>query len=391
MVRDFNFSRIPEIYFGAGKFDLLPDLVRRFGTSALILTGGRSFSESPYSVKMEKGLTDKGITYNVVRISSEPSTYLIDGIVNDQFKSDLDVVVAIGGGSVIDTGKAVSAMLTQDSLVIEYLEGVGTGRDHPGKKVPFIAVPTTSGTGSESTKNAVLSNPGPEGFKRSLRHENFIPNIALVDPELTHSCPKEITAACGMDAFTQLLESFVSVKASVFTDSLAYRGLAIAAAALPAAYANPGDIDARAGMSYASLISGITLANAGLGIVHGFASAIGGYHDIPHGVVCGTLVAGCTKMNIFELMKNDPGNPAIAKYARIGRIFSKTDTNDDMNNCKVLIDHLESWAAKFSIPTLGTYGIIENDIPAIINATGLKENPVALEKKQMSKILMDRI
>ena len=188
----------------------------------------------------------------------------------------IDVVLSTGGGSVIDAGKAVSAMLRVEGSVAEYLEDVGT-RKHPGTKVPFVAVPTTAGTGCEATRNAVLSRVGPDGFKKSLRHDNFLPDAAVVDPVLTLSCPPDITAACGLDALTQLLESFVSTKASVLTDVLALSGLEHIGNSLVPACTNSGqDIDMRANLSYAALMSGITLTSAGLGTVHGFASSIGG-------------------------------------------------------------------------------------------------------------------
>ena len=240
------------------------------------------------------------------------------------------MVVSIGGGSVIDAGKALSAMLPLDEPVKEYLEGVGT-RKHPGTKIPFIAVPTTAGTGSETTGNSVLSETGPEGYKRSLRHENFIPDIALVDPELTLSCTSLQTAISGMDAFTQLLESFLSTRCNNLTDALALEGILHVRNSLKTAVSAGDDPEARAGMSYASMLSGIAITNAGLGLVHGFASSIGGRKDIPHGVICGTLMGIVNRAIIERLLKEGKDPAALEKYIRLGKLLSGTDERSDVD------------------------------------------------------------
>ncbi|MFW6294333.1 MAG: iron-containing alcohol dehydrogenase, partial [Halanaerobium sp.] len=306
-------------------------------------------------------------------------------------------VTAIGGGSVMDTGKAISAMLTQEDSVLNYLEVVGSGKEHPGDKIPFIAVPTTSGTGSEATKNAVLSKVGEDGFKKSLRHDNFIPNIALLDPKLTISCPADITAASGLDAVTQLLGAYTSTKASPITDSLALKALKYAGESLvPAAVDKGDDPEVRAGMAYASLISGITLANAGLGIVHGLASAVGGYFDIPHGIVCGTLLAEAVKLNI-RLLRENNNIFYLKKYAKAGAVLSG-ENNLDINSpqsidryCDLLIDILAEWTAKLNISRLGEYGVSEDDLDKIAAKAGNKNNPVQLDKEQIKKLIRSRL
>ena len=218
-----------------------------------------------------------GIKYHHVVVSGEPSPELIDTTVEKYRNEAVDAIVAIGGGSVLDAGKAISAMLHRTESIKEFLEGVGT-IEHPGTKLPFIALPTTSGTGSEATKNAVISHVGKSGYKKSLRHDNFVPDIAIVDPRFTLSCPQNITAASGMDCFTQLIESYLSDKANEYTDALAWEGLKEIKSSLVQSYMHGNDIQARTGMAFASLTSGICLANAGLGVVHGFASSIGGLY-----------------------------------------------------------------------------------------------------------------
>lgn len=391
MIDNFSFSTTPTIIFGPGKRVLLPGLIRKYGTSALILTGARSFRESEHFVPFQSGLETAGVHFDIIGISSEPSPLLIDGIASRFRQNEIDVVVAIGGGSVLDAGKALSAIIPQEYSVFEFLEGVGSGRQHSGGKLPFIALPTTAGTGSEATKNAVLSQVGHEGFKKSLRHENFIPDIALIDPELTLSSPPDVTAACGMDAFTQLLESYTSRKANPLTDALAFSGLKMMVSALEKTYDDPRDIGARSKVSYAALISGITLANAGLGVVHGLASSIGGFYDVPHGVVCGTLIASATRMNAMVLRQMGEENGIIEKYAMTGRLFSPDKKINNEDALKLLIEKLEYWTGKFNIPRLGRFNISSGDVGKILRHTDIKQNPVKLSERELQLILSDRI
>lgn len=288
MKTDFTFAATPFLHAGVGKRALLPALIKPFGKQVLLVIGGNSFKQSPFYTECVGSLQSHGYTLNEVSIRHEPSPADIDAIVVQYAGINIKSVVAIGGGSVLDAGKAISAMLPLNEPVTHYLESVGH-LTHTGVKVPFIAMPTTAGTGSEATKNAVLSQIGEDGFKKSLRHNNFVPNIAIVDPQLTIGCPKEITAASGMDAFTQLLESYLSTTANSLTDAWAYDGLIKISQSLLKAYHTGDDLDARTDVALAAYLSGVTLANAGLGVVHGFASAVGGYFPIAHGVICSTL------------------------------------------------------------------------------------------------------
>ncbi len=257
-----------------------------------------------------------------------PLHLLIDGIVESTGAIKLMWSLLLEEAVSWTAGKAVSAMIPVEGSITDYLEGVGD-REHPGTKIPFIAMPTTSGTGSEMTKNAVISEVGEHGFKKSLRHNNFIPEMAIIDPEMMLSCPAGLTAASGMDAFTQLLESYVSRQANPMTDALALQGLKQIKNYLLRAYLEgDNNLEARSGMALAAMFSGITLAHAGLGLVHGFASPLGAYFDIPHGVVCGTLMAPVFAYTIENLI-DQPDHPAIHKLVIVSKVFAdfkyKTD------------------------------------------------------------------
>lgn len=395
MISAFNVASIPHISFGAGMLSKLHELVPKHGNRVLILTGGSSLEQSGKWKEITSALKQRSITFYHERVSSEPSPELIDHISGEYREKELHVIVGIGGGSVTDAGKAVSAMITKTDSIKNYLEGVGT-KQHDGQKLPYIAMPTTSGTGSEATKNAVISQIGPDGFKKSLRHDNFIPDHAIIDPELMVSCPASISAACGMDAFTQLLEAYVSTNANPMTDALALSGIReMKDAIVPACGNGASNVNLRAKMAYGSLMSGITLANAGLGIIHGLASPIGGLFDIPHGVVCGTLLAEATKMNVEKLkQKKSAGKVALKKHAMIGALIEGKDHDSDIDvvkYCEVLVNTLESWSSQLNIERLGKFGITENDVETIANQAGLKNNPVPLSKEDIEGLLMRRI
>ncbi len=256
MVNQFRLARLPIIYFGNGKITDLTAIAERFGKSVLLVTGERSFTDTPQAESLFERFGMQKFNYQHLAVRTEPSPGLVNEAVARYGKEKIDVVISIGGGSVIDAGKAISAMINKKESVEEYLEVVGT-REHPGTKVPFIAIPTTSGTGSEATKNAVITKVGTAGYKRSLRHDNLVPDVALIDPGLTAGCPPDITAAAGMDCFTQLTEAYLSAGSNEFTDALATEGLKAVKRSLYTCYNNGEDISARADMSFAALISGI--------------------------------------------------------------------------------------------------------------------------------------
>lgn len=390
MVNAFRFARPPEILFKNGSLSDLPELIKRFGDSVLLVTGRQSFVSSGRGKKFLASLEEHKITHFRISIPGEPSPLNIDEAVETYREMNIKLVVAIGGGSVLDAGKAISAMLTVQESVKHYLEGVGH-KQHPGTKIPFIAMPTTSGTGSEATKNAVISEIGSNGFKKSLRHDNFVPDMAIIDPELTLDSPATITAASGMDCFTQLTEAFLSDKASAYTDAFAREGLKSIRNSLEKAVKSGDDIKARTGMSYAALNSGICLANAGLGTVHGFAGVIGGKFDIPHGLVCGTLMAPANRVTVRELRSKDPGNYALKKYAELGRLFLDNEGQTDDYYVDGFIDYLYKLTKDLNVPDLDNYGLHEEDVNEISAKAGNKNNPFDLNKENRMEILGERV
>ena len=388
----FTFARIPTVHFGPGKLAELPKAVAILGRKALLVTGSSSLQASGHLTKVHDSLRQAGIQFESLIIDAEPSTEFIDQSCAKLRSQGLEVVIGIGGGSVIDGAKAISAMLPHRNSVLDHLEDVGRNVPHSGIKLPYVAMPTTSGTGGEMTKNAVISMVGPEGYKKSLRHENLIPDTVIVDPELMVSCPPGITAACGMDAFTQLLEPYLSPIASSLTDALALSGLEkIRDCLIPVCTDRGGDVSMRAGMAYASMVSGIVLANAGLGIVHGLASPIGGFFPVPHGVVCGTLVAAATEANIAALRRRGDGQAALAKYAKVCVLFGGGEMKSQAYNCDFLVEKLRAWTEILKLPRLGTYGIVSGDFARIAEKTNNRQNPIQLNSSEISDLLASRL
>lgn len=391
MIQQFNFSRTPDLLFGKDAAKKLPEYISQFGNYFLLITGSNSFAKSVYGQEILKLINSKGLAYNSIEVGSEPTADFINGVCKFYKHNKYAVVVTIGGGSVIDAGKAIAAMITVGDSIENYLEGSQNFKQHPGTKIPLIAVPTTAGTGSEATKNAVISMIGEHGYKRSLRHNNFVPDIAIVDPILHLTCPENISAASGLDAFTQLLESYFSTQSSILTDNFAFEGLKLVANSLEKVVADGNNIEARTEMALAAYLSGICLANAGLGAVHGFASSVGGYFDIPHGIICGTLLGSTNRKNIEKLLIDKTNNEMIEKYARIGKLFCKEINKSDEFYIHEFADAVDRLIEKLKMPKLSTYGVSTEDINRIVAITSCKNNPVPLTKEDLSEILLKRI
>ncbi len=393
ITKPFRHLRMPQLIFGPDTLGSLHKhpLIRQ-AQVILLVTGSSSFCTTERYAKLKLSLSDRQRTIHEASVPGEPSPELIDSLCarfRDQY---IGAVVAIGGGSALDTGKALSAMLPIQDSVTRYLEGVGTDI-HPGYKIPFIAVPTTSGTGSEASANAVISQVGPKGYKRSLRHENFVPDVALLDPTLTLTCSPEITAAAGLDALTQLMEGYVSTKATPLTDALALDGIrAIGESLIPACTTEGNNLGHRGNLAYGAYLSGVVLANAGLGLVHGFASPIGGLYGIPHGMVCGTLQGECLRVNIQLLKAAGPeGIEGLRRYAAISSVLTGSYPDDPIASCDKLLTLITDWIETLNIPRLGAFGIIESDLDAVVVHTDFKNNPVAVKPEQMMEILKNRL
>jgi alcohol dehydrogenase len=392
----FRIARLPEIQFGHQSIRRLPELAAGFGDTVLLVTGKRSFVDSSQWPTLLESLSRIGLKWKHVSIHGEPSPARVDELVAQHHKTGIDVVVAIGGGSTLDAAKAVAGLLRSGASVMDHLEGVGKGLPYRGPAVPLIAVPTTAGTGSEATKNAVLSQQGPSGFKKSFRDDRLVPAIALVDPDLLTSCPKAQIAANGMDAFTQLLESFVSLNASPPTDALCWSGIQAFLEGFWPAWEDDHP-DAEAGYSqlaYASLMSGITLAQAGLGSVHGLASPLGAFFPMPHGEVCGSLVAEATDINIAALRERSATSVALDKYARVGRLVSSESGLDDRDACDALVEGLREWTLRLEMPRLGQFGMDRDDLDLVVtDARGgsMKTNPLVLTDDELRSLLNQRL
>ena len=390
MTDSFQFSSLPEIIFGKGKRNELANAVKARGNRVLLLTGSSSIHNSGHGDEIISSLEAAKLELKHEVIAHEPSPSLIDQIVQKYRPSGIEVVVAVGGGSVMDAGKAVSAMIPVEGSIRDYLEGVGE-RKHPGHKIPFIAMPTTSGTGSEMTKNAVISEVGETGFKKSLRHDNFIPDLAIIDPEMMLSCPAKLTAASGMDAFSQLLESYLSTRANPMTDALALQGLKQVKRFLLRAYLEgEQNLEARSGMALAALFSGITLAHAGLGLVHGFASPLGGFYHIPHGVACGSLMAPVFAETIDNLLEQ-PDHPAIKKLLIVSKVFADFKYKQDLEYLQAFKEKLMHITTLLEVPLLSEYGLQEEGIQKVIDCTSHKNHPVKLTNEQLVHVLKARI
>ena len=394
-MRPFSIARLPRIEFGRGALERVPGLIRAHGRQVLLVTGRRSFVESPAWPRLSAALRAAGITWEHVSVEGEPSPQWVDDTVRELGGEALDVVLAIGGGSALDGAKAVAGLLRCGHSVMDYLEGVGAGRVYRGPATPMIAVPTTAGTGSEATKNAVLSVQGGEGFKKSFRDEALVPAHAVIDPDLLMTCPRAVIAANGMDALTQLLESYLSLKANPVTDALSIRGLEMVREALPEWYEKEGEArEAQERMACAALLSGITLAQCGLGSVHGLASPLGAFYPIPHGVVCGTLVAAAIEANIRALRAREPDNPALNKYAQAARILCGRGFKHPEDAWAALVDLLEDWTRRMALPPLSRYGLDGAGIDKVVahsRGSSMKTNPIELRDDEIAAILRARL
>ena len=394
---EFSIARLPRIEFGRGKFVTTANYVADFGRRVLVVTGAKSFQASAQWLALLNQFKILNMHPLFCQINGEPSPSLIDDLVAEYKPQSIEVVLGIGGGSVLDGAKAIAGLLSlsSDHSVMDFLEGVGPELDYIGPAVPFIAVPTTAGTGSEATKNAVLSIQDETGFKKSFRDDKLVAEYAIVDPALLASCDQNLIAANGMDALTQLMESYVSIRANVLTDALAISGLrAVRDGLLPWYREGTNAHEGQDMMAYASMTSGITLAQVGLGSVHGLASPLGAFYPIPHGVVCGSLVAEATKVNIESLLDREPDNIALAKYARLADVLAQKRHASKEAAWKALIDLLFNWTEQMKLPRLAGYGVDITGLDKIVShsrGSSMKTNPIVLTDDEIKSILLARL
>jgi alcohol dehydrogenase class IV len=377
----FEFATAGRILFGEGRAREVGTLAAGLGRRALVVQGSEGRAAPLRTV-----LADSGVTSAELRVMGEPTVALVERGVALVREERCDLIVAVGGGSVIDAAKAIAALMTNPGEVRDYLEVIGGGRPLQERPAPLIALPTTAGTGSEVTRNAVLASP-EERVKVSVRHPLMLPTIALVDPELTHSLPPAVTASTGLDALTQCIEPFVTPAATPLTDAVAREGMRRAAGALRRACVDGRDAQARSDMCIASLCGGLALANAKLGAVHGFAAPLGGMFPIPHGVACARLLAPVMAANVRALRAREPASPALARYQEVARIVTGqagARAEDGVDWALGLVEDLH-------LPRLGAYGLGEAQLDQVVakaqRANSMKGNPIELTEGELADVL----
>lgn len=377
----FEFATATRIVFGEGTAATLPELARSFGARPLVVSGAsRERAEA-----IVPALSNEAIA-----VPGEPTIDLVREGARRAREAGCDVVISIGGGSAIDAGKAIAAIATNGGEPLEFLEVIGQGRSMTAPPLPFVAVPTTAGTGSEVTRNAVLGSEA-HGMKASLRSPLMLPRVAVIDPELTYGLPPAITAYTGLDALTQLIEPYVSSRANPLTDAICVGGMERIGGALRRAYHDGSDRDARRDMAMASLFGGLALANAGLGVVHGFASPLGGQWKAPHGALCAALLPHGMAANVRAMRARAPQHPALERYTTVARILTgrKEAAADDG------IEWVRALSAELHIPPLRAWGITEPDLPGIVEnaakASSMQANALPLTADESMQVLASAV
>jgi len=378
----FEFATATRILFGAGTLSAVGPIVAALGRRALVVTGRSVDRGGP----LLKALEAERVEHHTFSVRGEPTTELAAHGTETARVADCDLVIGIGGGSAIDTGKAIAALLTNGGHPLDYLEVIGRGRRLTKPAAPFIAIPTTAGTGAEVTRNAVLGAP-EHRVKVSLRSPLMLPRLALVDPALTYSLPPDVTATTGLDALTQVLEPYVSRRANPLTDSLCLEGLRRSARSLRRAHTNGNDAAAREDMAITSLFGGLALANAGLGAVHGIAGPFGGMFPAPHGAVCASLLPCVIAVNVAALRMRSPSNKVLLRYDEIGRIL----TGEADATAEDGVAWVTGLCNDLKIPRLRSYGFGDADVEDLIEkaavSSSMKGNPIELRHSEMREIV----
>jgi alcohol dehydrogenase class IV len=382
----FEFATATRILFGAGSLSQVGPLAAELGRRALVVTGRRSSRAQP----LLDVLNGHKLGHVVFPVPNEPTTDLVQAGVQQARREECDIVIGFGGGSALDTAKAVAALLTNGGDLFDYLEVIGQGKPLSRPAAPAIAIPTTAGTGSEVTRNSVLAS-AEHRVKVSMRSPLMLPRLAVVDPELTYGVPPEVTASTGLDALTQVVEPYVSSRANPMIDALCREGMCRAARSLRRAYANGQDVAAREDMALVSLFGGLALANAGLGAAHGFAGPLGGMFPAPHGAICARLLPAVMAVNVRALQQRMPDSPALQRYDEIARLLTgqpEARAGDGVNWVRELCRELH-------IPPLSAYGITPADVPLLVQkaavASSMKANPLPLTAEELTETLAEAL
>jgi len=382
MVNRFQFATASNIVFGAGTVREVAPAAKEMGSRVLLVTG----KDPSRAEVLIADLKANGLSCTPFAVEGEPTVPAVRAGIEAARAGNCDMVISFGGGSPIDGGKAIAAVLGNGGDPVDYIEVVGKGQKLLLPGVAFIALPTTAGTGSEVTRNAVLASPEHK-VKASLRSPHMLPTLAVVDPELTFHLPPDVTAATGLDALTQLIEPYVSARANALTDLYCLEGIRRAGAALPRAWADGGDAEARTDMAFASLLGGLALANSGLGVVHGFAAPIGGMFPAPHGAVCAALLPHGMSMNLRALRSRDAESPVLARYETVARIV----TGNPGATAEEGVDWAAGLVRQLGVPGLAAYGLTADDVPAVVEkaakASSMKANAITLSVPELSEVL----
>jgi alcohol dehydrogenase class IV len=381
---NFDFATAQRIFFGAGKLKQVGALAAEYGKRALVVTGRNPERHAALFEALRIGT----LSWTTLAVSGEPTVALAQQGKQLALDEGCDLVISIGGGSAIDAGKAIAALATNPGDVLDYLEVIGRAQPIKHPPLPFMAIPTTAGSGAEATRNAVLASP-QHRVKVSLRSPLMLPRVALIDPELTYALPPSVTAATGMDALAQLIEPFVCLRANPMTDMLCREGMTRAARSLRRAYDDGRDGAAREDMALASVFGGMALANAGLGAVHGFAAPIGGMFAAPHGAVCARLLPLVWRANTQALQQREPANPVLERYAEVARTLT--------GNAQATLQDGQDWltdlCTALRIPSFVEYGMSADDIDVLVQkaavASSMQANPIKLTSDELGRILAE--
>ena len=381
----FEFFAVGRIIVERGGARRLGELAGALGKRVLLVHNAAGLVDQVAEI-----VRSAGLACDCFRQHGEPTVQSVQVALAQARGAQSDVIIGMGGGSAIDTAKAVAALLGNGGEPLDYMEVVGRGQKITRPSIPWIAVPTTAGTGAEATRNAVVGYPERQ-FKASIRSELMLPRVALLDAELAVGVPAHVTAASGADALCQAIESYTSISANPISDGLALEGISRAGGSLRRAYDNGADLDAREDMAIAALLSGITLGNAGLGAVHGFAAPIGGSFPVPHGVVCAALLAHVIGANVQALRQRQPESQALVRYATVGRVLASQRDLNEPAAIDAGIAFIQELTAHMQIPRLREYGIAEPAVDRMVElatkASSMRYNPIVLSKEELAEIL----